>query len=279
MYNRFDLSILIGIFIILKFEFNSGKYLLISLDSGAPNTNVSKGNFAQSRTITLDKEIALPNEARQRCQSQELKNQGSFIISKTVEKFGRKVIAIKYVAYLNEEKKEEEEEMGYARSAMKGDCNEVDVEEEYRGCRLGTFLMQACLEDDQVGSYDAKNLPQKRDSAQRLCKNIKVLACNPDTDEVTGTRPWNACSAYLTAAKAAGYEMVFISNECGDEESEGDPKTFMFQVETAKLHFKAKGAEPFIKHYGKYWAFCKCKPDQMEDCLNPKVQFYFRTCV
>ena len=289
MENKSNVPLHILVSVAMIFDISAGKYLhkfrspLIKF----PFNNISEGNHAKARTITFDQEIHLPNDARQRCQSQELKDQGSFIISKEVEKFGKKVLGIKYSAYLNNERKEEEDSMGHARSLGKGDCDEVDIEEEYRGCRLGTFLMQACLEDDQVGFYNIDKLPERRSSAHVLCKDLKFLQCSPDPNPL-GVIPWEACSAYLTAAMEAGYELIFVSNgknrvAFADEIQGGERKTYLLQIGTFKKMFKSKGADSIIQYFGKYWTLCKCKADKVDECENPKsnhlFHFYFYSCV
>ena len=96
MKTIFIVPLQIYVFIEILFDYGDRSYLdkfrspLIKL----PFANIREENYPRARTITLDQEIPHPNDARQRCQSQELNDQGSFTISKKVEKFGKKYSAL-----------------------------------------------------------------------------------------------------------------------------------------------------------------------------------------
>ena len=252
-------------------------------DSFFLDTNPGIHTASRSLIDKLEKEVQLPKEDLQRCQSSKLVDQGKFIISKKV--LGpANAKYIEYYAYLNEETKSQDDHMGLCYSQIRGDCNTIEIEDEYQGCRLGTYLTQVCLEDDAVGFDDfdtALAWSGRRNLIKTYCKNFKWLECAPDGDK------WYACSGYMTAAINAGYELLLTSKARGNLKSiripESKRDTYLFKLEAAKASFKKDGAKPFLDFYGYYWHFCKCNENLVAECKKTEskdlVHHKFHSCV
>ena len=209
-------------------------------------------------------DLDLSGEDEQRCQNQILVHRKKFTISKKTE-YGTATYSANLKA------NGQNTFMGTLQSFGHGDCNNVRINDGFRGCRLGTYLMQACLEDDEIGKFDPDHLPSRKHLPKKYCKSFKSLVCRPDADAITGKIPWKACSAYLTAAIRAKYEGMFCSKtiEIGNMNlSELKRKTVWFQIEMAKEFFVKIGAKNFIDTYGDHWHFCKCKDDKVNECRN-----------
>ena len=140
--------------------------------------------------------------------------------------------------------------MSILKANIGGICDQVDTEEELRGCGLATILMECCFTDDMVGGVNVHNnekfemtLGKNREMATQTCKHIVFLRCLPNLDK------YAACSAYFTAAINTKHSLMLILD---------DTNMDVMNVAEAQTEFK-KDATGWIQDYGYEWFFCQCK--------------------
>ena len=133
--------------------------------------------------------------------------------------------------------------------------------------------MQACLEDDQVESYDTSQIAVRGREFEKFCDKIKIIQFVPVQKNFV------ACSAYMSGAILAGFQMMGATHEKSRE-------VHGFKIEYARRMFKGDvedipdmNAERFIKRFGETWYFCKCKPEKLEKCLKIRHALSHRCAV
>ena len=133
--------------------------------------------------------------------------------------------------------------------------------------------MQACLEDDQVESYDTSQIAVRGREFEKFCDKIKIIQCVP------AQKNFVACSAYMSGAILAGFQMMGATHEKSLE-------VYGFKIDYARRMLKGDvedipdmNAERFIERFGETWYFCKCKPEKLEKCLKMRHALGHRCAV
>ena len=213
------------------------------------------------KKVSYPIEVPLKYRYAKTCKNDDLVNKRSFVIKKSKSELMG--FDWDFKAFLQKGTSGDDFQLlGELNAEDGGYCNQVETSGEFRKCGIATTLMEFCFTDDDVGGIDLEEytkfemqtLEKWRKMATNNCEHIVFLECLP-----TKPTPFEACSAYLTAAINKGHIMMFTHP---NEEQEMD----VMNVATYAKQELKKGANDFIKEHGTRWYFCKCKPGRIEQC-------------
>ena len=150
--------------------------------------------------------------------------------------------------------------------ASTGACNNLHTKETSQKCGIGEELMKFCLNDEWItaGSTDKWTSANEqeftvwgdekfRSEAGQFCASINHIQCQP-----TPPTPTIICKAYIRATKDTGYDMMFIDGK-------HRPTYEVLKTKAAESLF-ISDPKTFVTSRGRYWFFCKCKPDEVANC-------------
>ena len=96
-------------------------------------------------------------------------------------------------------------------------------------------------------------------TARDVCKSMVLISCVPDKET-----PRSVCASYMDAARLAGYHMVFVDRNEGQDEVEPFRK---LKIKPATAQFR-QDPQSFLDNVGRIWFFCKCKRNKRNECLG-----------
>ena len=151
--------------------------------------------------------------------------------------------------------------------AEKGMCNDLRTYEGNFRCGIAKALLMYCLKDDEITedggidplkywNWDDKNFGP---IAKDVCKSIVLISCVPDKET-----PKSVCASYMDTARNAGYHMVFVDRNEGQDTIEPFRK---LRIEPAAALFR-NDPQTFLNDVGRIWFFCKCKRNKQKECLG-----------
>jgi len=201
------------------------------------------------------------------CTDQRAINDG-YYIGRSPEEFWRFLaFDAKYV--WDDDSSEEPNLLAHLDVLTIGQCNHLYTEEDSRKCGVGKELMKLCLGDKTVtggstehwqitgpAEWDMWKDEQFNYEVGQLCKAINLIQCANDEFDDTPTR---ICKVYIESAKETGYEMMF------SETYEHDNKYVVMKIADAEQEF-ISDPDKLVDSKGGIWFFCKCDPEQKEEC-------------
>jgi len=244
---------------------SNGRYILVDLsfeeNEIGKDAEKERTRYQSRVPITYPKQIPLTKEKIETCQNEDIKAKKppSFYIDKQKPDSH----TFKWVAMLDPS---QPKVLGFL-VAEKGMCNDLKTYDGSFRCGIAKTFLVHCLKDDEITedgginpltywNWDDKDFgPTARD----VCKSIVLISCVPDKET-----PKSVCASYMDAARNAGYHMVFVDRNEGQDEVVPFRK---LRIKQATALFK-QDPQSFLDNVGRIWFFCKCKQTKPTECLG-----------